>query len=126
MAKKLLLLFAILLLSAAGLLADTSVGTDRPARVRATVWGAGVVPPSVVTRIAPNYPKLPGRVSGVVILEVWLNELGDVVDVRVLKPGLLGTTDAAVAAVRKWTFKPAQVNRMPVPSVYEVAVSYSN
>ncbi|HEV8658154.1 MAG TPA: TonB family protein [Thermoanaerobaculia bacterium] len=120
------LLAAATLLVVAHVQANSPVPTDRPQRPRVTVWGSHVTGPLVTRRVAPAYPKLPGRVSGVIIFEVRLDERGNVVDVRVLKPGMGATTEAAMKAIRQWKFKPAEVNRTAMPSIEEVAIHYGS
>ncbi len=49
------------------------------------------------------------KVEGTVIISVLISEHGDVADVRVLREagGSSGLNEAAMAAVRKWKFRPA-------------------
>lgn len=70
-----------------------------------------VIKPSVVTRIEPAYPPIARskKVEGTVILSVLVTESGGVSDVKVLREagGSMGLNEAAVAAVKKWKFRPA-------------------
>jgi len=70
-----------------------------------------VTKPEVVNRAKPSYPPaaLKQKVEGTVVLSVLVTETGKVGDVKVLRPagGSTGLNEAAAAAVRKWTFRPA-------------------
>jgi TonB family protein len=71
----------------------------------------GVTKPEVITRTKPNYPPaaLKQKVEGTVVLSLLVTEGGKVGDVKVLRPagGATGLNEAAIAAVKKWTFRPA-------------------
>ena len=75
----------------------------------------------------PHYPEEArhARVQGVVILQTVIDKLGNVTDVRVLKGLPSGLTEAAVAAVSSWRFKPATLEGEPVAVYYLVTVSFS-
>jgi TonB family protein len=80
--------------------------------------GPDVVPPEPVYKPMPSYPPLAARqrVSGLVILQVLVDENGAVQEVKVLrgvKPNL-GLDDAAANAVRGWRYKPATKNGVRV------------
>jgi protein TonB len=67
------------------------------------------VKPQLDHQMQPSYTA-EGRqasVEGVVKLEVTVDETGRVTNVRVLKGLGFGLDEAAVAAARQWTFKPA-------------------
>ncbi len=68
-----------------------------------------VVKPQLASQVQPAYTA-EGRqasVEGVVKLEVSVDESGRVTSVRVVKGLGFGLDEAAVAAARQWTFKPA-------------------
>jgi periplasmic protein TonB len=69
------------------------------------------VKPEVMNRTKPTYPPAAMRqkVEGTVVLSLLVTEGGKVADVKVLRPagGSTGLNEAATAAVRKWTFRPA-------------------
>ncbi len=75
----------------------------------------------------PHYPEEArhARVQGVVILQTIINTDGNVTDVKVLKGLPSGLTEAAVAAVSSWRFKPATLEGRPVAVYYLVTVSFS-
>jgi protein TonB len=63
-------------------------------------------------------------VEGVVKLEVSVDETGRVTSVRVLKGLGFGLDEAAVAAARQWTFKPATKCGKPVSYVVKPGVRF--
>jgi protein TonB len=69
------------------------------------------VKPGIVSRVNPAYPRMAQqkKVEGTVIISVLISEHGDVADARVLREagGSSGLNEAALAAVRKWKFRPA-------------------
>ncbi|PYV32864.1 MAG: hypothetical protein DMG09_23405 [Acidobacteria bacterium] len=87
--------------------------------------GGNVQESKLVHRVEPVYPPeaTAARVSGVVILQVTVNEAGDVSDARVLRghPLLDG---AAVEAVRQWRYSPTLLNGEPVPVIATVSIAF--
>jgi protein TonB len=79
----------------------------------------------LIFRPEPVYSELARRVrvSGTVVLDVQIDEEGNVSDVRVLSghPLLAG---AAVEAVRRWRYTPTVLNGEPVPVVATVTVIF--
>jgi len=79
-------------------------------------FGPEVVPPSRVEGGPPSYPKEAKRkgLEGAPVVELWIGEKGDVVEVVLLESaGAL--LDAALSeAVKKWRFTPARVRGVPV------------
>ena len=72
----------------------------------------------VIARVAPDYPELARRmqIHGIVRLEAVVRPNGSVKSTRVLggNPVLV---DAAVAAVEKWKFEPAQTETSEIVQV---------
>ena len=67
-------------------------------------------PPRIVKIVKPTYPPLAlqARIGGIVVLRVLVSERGVPLQVEVMRGAAAGLTDAAVEAVRKWTFEPAR------------------
>lgn len=67
--------------------------------------------PVLVKKVEADYPPVARqkKVEGTVILGLLVDENGQVSDVQVLRPagGSSGLNEAAVTAVRRWTFRPA-------------------
>ncbi len=79
----------------------------------------------LICRVEPDYPDLArkARVAGAVILQVTVNEAGEVWEVKVVKgPPLLQTP--ALTAVKKWRYRPTYVNGAAVPVIMTVTVTF--
>ena len=85
----------------------------------------GIQAPRKTVDVAPKYPLLArdSHVEGIVILDVIIDERGNVTSTRVLKSQPL-LDQAAVDAVRQWTFAPALLNGVAVPVVMTVTVNF--
>jgi len=99
----------------------TGTGTvTEPVRV-----GGVVVPPVKVHHVDPVYPQIAKQagVQGTVVIDCVIDPMGNVVQARVLKSVPL-LTDAAVAAVSQWKYRPSQLNGTPVPVIMTVHVDF--
>jgi len=86
---------------------------------------SGMQPPRKAANVDPLYPAVArsAHVEGVVILEAVIDAQGRVESVRVLRSIPL-LDQAAIDAVKQWTFTPALLNGMPVPVVMTVTVNF--
>jgi protein TonB len=86
----------------------------------------GVREPRRLTYVAPVYPELAraANVEGVVIIEVTVDPQGHVTEPRVLRSIAL-LDQAALDAVRQWTYAPTVLNGVPVAVVMVVTVTFS-
>jgi protein TonB len=86
----------------------------------------GIEPPKKIVDVAPLYPPLAraSHVEGIVILEVVIDEHGEVTSTRVLRSMRL-LDQAAVDAVRGWKFSPARLNGEAIPVVMTVTVNFT-
>lgn len=86
--------------------------SPEPTRPPPTATPAPVheVPPEILKIVKPLYPPvaLRARIGGLVILRVLVSETGRPAEIEVEQPGKAGLTEAAIAAVRLWTFTPAR------------------
>ena len=85
----------------------------------------GIQAPRKTVDVAPKYPMLAreSHVEGIVILDVIIDERGNVTSTRILKSGGL-LDQAAIDAVRQWKFSPARLNGEVIPIVMTVTVSF--
>jgi protein TonB len=85
----------------------------------------GIQAPKKVVDVAPEYPSLArqSRIEGIVILDVIIDETGNVTSTRVLKSVAL-LDQAAIDAVRQWKFTPAGLNGEAIPIVMTVTVAF--
>jgi TonB family protein len=82
--------------------------------------------PTVVHSQPPLFPDLLARrgENGGAILELTISEKGAVKTAKVLEASHEVCGDAAVAAVKNWTFAPAERNGRPVKSRWRIAVAF--
>lgn len=85
----------------------------------------GVQAPRKIVDVAPRYPSLArdSHVEGIVILDVIIDETGNVTSTRVLRSVAL-LDQAAIDAVRLWKFTPARLNGEAIPIVMTVTVAF--
>ena len=88
--------------------------------------GDNVTRPEKLSGAPPMYTEVArkARVQGVVILEAIIDELGDVVNARVLKGLPMGLDRSALEAVKTWKFKPAMMDGRPVKVYYVITVNF--
>jgi protein TonB len=87
---------------------------------------AGMQPPRKLTHVDPIYPQVAqaARIEGTVILEAVVGVDGRVTSVRVLRSIPL-LDQAAVDAVKRWSFTPTLLNGTPVPVAMTVTVRFA-
>jgi protein TonB len=112
-------------LAAAGpaLLAAPPEPIAPPAFVRP---GGAIKEPRKLHDVRPIYPgvALSARIEGMVIIEATISKDGKVVDARVLRSQPL-LDQAAVDAVRQWTFTPTTLNGIPIDVKMTVSVNFT-
>ena len=94
---------------------------DRPIHIT-----GDVTQPERINEAKPQYTEIArkARIQGVVILQATIDKNGDITDVKVLRGLQMGLTEAAVAAVTQWKFKPATLNGKPVAVYYNLTVNF--
>jgi protein TonB len=87
--------------------------------------GGNVQASRLVHRVEPEYPELAkrARVSGMVILQVIVNEGGSVQEVKIVRGHPL-LNDSATRAVRQWRYSPYLLNGEPIPVIATVTVNF--
>lgn len=88
--------------------AQESSQSDAPKMIRKT---AGVLEGSAIKRVEPVYPPLAkaARVTGSVVVELTIDEDGDVTAAHAVSGHPL-LKDSAVAAARAWKFSPTELS----------------
>jgi TonB family protein len=88
--------------------------------------GGGIRPPRKIKDVPPEYPAAAqeARVQGVVIIEVRLDESGNVSDTRLLRSIPL-LDQAATDAVKQWQYTPTLLNGVAVPVLMTVTVNFT-
>lgn len=89
--------------------------------------GSGILPPVVVHRVQPEYPRSAIVVhrSGTAVVVATIDRSGLVRDARILKDPGFGLGPAALAAVRQWRFQPATRDGNPVSVRYQLTVTFT-
>lgn len=85
-----------------------------------------IVPPRVLFDPGPEYSDVARslRFQGTTILHLTVTATGAPADIAILKPIGCGLDDQAVKVAKTWKFKPAMLNRVPVPVRIGVEVSF--
>jgi len=74
-------------------------------------------PVKSLIRIEPRYPKfaIENNISGHITSELIINEIGEVVDVKIIESVPVGIFDAeGIRVLKKWKYKPAELNKLKV------------
>jgi len=97
----------------------------RPKKVEPLRVGGNVQESRILRRVDPVYPELAkrARVETTVILEVNVDEEGNVASIRVIRGHPL-LDAAATEAVKQWKYSPTLLNGEPVPVIATVTVIF--
>ena len=87
--------------------------------------GGSIQSSKLIRRVEPVYPDLAkrARVQGVVLLQVTVDETGNVTDLKIIRGHPL-LNQAAVDAVKQWKYSPTLLNGEPVPVIATVTVNF--
>jgi len=87
--------------------------------------GGKISEPRKTHNTPPLYPEVAKRArgQGTVILEATISPQGRVAEVKVLR-GIPMLDEAAMSAVRQWTYTPTMLNGVPVPVIMTVTVNF--
>lgn len=91
-----------------------------------TLKRAVVVPSEVISKVSPVYPPNAKRYGffGAVVVSAKVNKNGSVSDVRVVSGNpVLG--DAAVDAIKRWRYKPATSDGVPMDSTVSITINFN-
>lgn len=93
---------------------------------RVTRKSSGVLAGEAIRKPQPQYPPQAkaARVSGPVVVEVTVDESGNVIEARAVSGHTL-LKDAAVSAARDWKFTPTKVSGEPVKIVRTITFEFS-
>lgn len=89
--------------------------------------GGGVTPPTVVSRVEPQYSEeaRKARYQGTVVLEAIVKRDGTVDILRVVRSLGFGLDENAIQALRQWRFKPGMRNGVPVDVALNIEVNFN-
>jgi len=89
--------------------------------------GGGVSPPSVITRVEPQYSEeaRKARYQGTVVLEAIVRRDGTVDIQRVVRSLGFGLDENAIQALKQWRFRPGTRNGVPVDVSLNIEVNFN-
>jgi protein TonB len=91
--------------------------------------GAGITLPEVINEVKPAYTAeaMRAKVQGVVWLECIVMPDGTVGSVKITKSldPVFGLDEQAIAAARKWRFKPGMRQGQPVPVIITIELTFT-
>jgi TonB family protein len=87
----------------------------------------GIKPPRVIHQVSAEYTEeaKQARISGEVVLEIDIDDKGNVERARITRSLDNGLDENAMAAVRKWKFKPATRDGEPVAATVSISVKFA-
>ena len=114
------------LLSTRPLLAQDPAGGTAASPSAAIDANVGVVAPVLEQHAEPVYPidALRERIAGTVGLELVIDETGRVSDAKVVQPAGHGFDEAALEAVKSWTFQPARQDNRAIRATVQLALPF--
>ena len=88
--------------------------------------GGGVSPPSVLSKVEPEYSEEARKAKwqGTVVLQLVVDEHGLPQQMKVTRSLGLGLDQKAIEAVAKWRFKPGLKDGKPVPVIATIEVNF--
>ncbi len=103
------------------------IPTAQPETPVAPVAVANVDPPVRLVTPLPSYTQdaWVAGIQGDVLVRARIDKEGTVADVQVLRGLSHGLTEAAVAAVRRWRFRPANIDGEPVSFDHDLSIRFT-
>ena len=82
--------------------------------------------PVAIEKVNPKYPEeaRKAKIMGNVIVETEINEKGTVDDIEVIESPDELLSEAAIEAIRQWTFEPALCDGRPVGVYYDLTIKF--
>jgi protein TonB len=118
------LLICALLVAGQVVAAPLKPQPDAPPAPTIRVWSP-IAPAVVKTRVEPSWPNPAfNDPRGVIMLDVWIDEKGDVAYAKITRSIPLND-QAAIDTVRRWKFTPASRGGQPIAVVQEVRLQKS-
>jgi periplasmic protein TonB len=94
-----------------------------------TRGGPGVTMPTLIERVSPKYTPdaMRARIQGSVWIECVVQTDGTVGDARILRSldRRFGLDEEAIAAAKRWRFRPGRLDGQPVPVVITIELMFS-
>jgi protein TonB len=86
----------------------------------------GIESPVLIQKVEPPYPKLAliTRKQGIVVLQAIITKTGTVENVTILRSADPLLDQAAMAAVKRWIYRPATIHGRPIKVYFTVTVKF--
>ncbi len=123
--RRVFLIWTILVL--VGMLASAQAVSDPALRGGGPYpVGKGVSPPTVVSKIEPEYSDEARdvRVESNVVARLVVSEDGSPIKIQVVRGAGFGLDENAIEAIKSWRFKPGMKEGQPVPVMANVQVNF--
>jgi TonB family protein len=106
--------------------APAQVGDQQQSPPKIIRKSGGALQSSAVTRVEPVYPPLAkaARISGVVVVEVTVDEEGNVISALAISGHPL-LKDASLTAARGWKFQPTMLSGTPVKVIGTITFNFN-
>jgi len=101
-------------------------GVQQGVEAKGAVEAKGdIEPPTLIKRVEPTYPEEARKqgIQGAVILEATVDIKGQVQKVKVLE-SIPALDQAAIDAVKQWTYEPKIIDGKPTPVIFTVTVQF--
>ncbi|MET0793496.1 MAG: TonB family protein [Polyangiaceae bacterium] len=100
--------------------------TDGAAPIDPSLTAEVVTAPTLKAHADPIYPPdaLRDRIAGSVGLELSIGEGGQVLDAKVVSPAGHGFDEAALTAVKAWTFEPARQSGVAIRATIDLSLPF--
>jgi protein TonB len=108
-----------------GIISRTPVCLDASAR-QSVRLSQGVIESAQIKKVPPRYPPeaKDQRIQGVVVMQVIINEDGNVSNIQLVS-GHPVLAPAAIEAVKQWKYKPYKLNGAPVEIETQIEVNFT-
>ncbi|MEP7052415.1 MAG: TonB family protein [Pseudomonadota bacterium] len=113
-------------LCAGAAFAEGASGGESPTATTTDAASPAAVAPALKAHSDPVYPAdaLASGLGGTVELELTVDESGRVLEARVVQPAGHGFDEAALAAVKAWTFEPARQGGKPIRATVQLSLPF--
>jgi periplasmic protein TonB len=88
--------------------------------------GGGVSSPQIIHKVEPEYSEeaRKAKFQGTVVLYIEVDEKGQPMNLRVIRPLGLGLDEKAIEAVKQWRFRPGLKDGKPVRVAAQIEVNF--
>jgi TonB family protein len=99
---------------------------SRPSSAAAYHVGSGILPPSLIQKVEPEYSEEArlAKYQGTAVVAVKIGTDGTAQDMRVVRSLGFGLDDKAVQAISQWHFKPGTKDGEPVTVMATIEVNF--